>query len=433
MIVKKVVLFIATRYINLSGKDVISKIALVAFLSITVGVATSVVVLSITNGFREDLKEKMIGKESHISVIGRGLGIKDYDFFANEIKKIFPWVVDADPYYEGQGLLRKWGDNIHGTLIMGITTNTIKRYQKHFKLLKGSYELKRGEILLAETIAYNLRATVGSEIEVIVKPPLEGELPRIRTFIVKGIFSTGYGDYDNILSAVLIEDAQSIFKVGKLAYGISVMVDDVEKVKEYKYQILNKFSGEFIVLTWQDTNRNLFEAMYNQKTVMMLILFLFFTVVSFGIIGTMMSLALDKKSEIAILKAIGMRNIDILNIFVIAGALLGVFGSIVGLLIGVLISINLEAITLGIENFVNFIIFNLSYPVAKMINPYVSYPEKFEFFKSNVYYIKSFPTKVEFLDLFLISVFATSVSILAGLFPALRASKLKPSEILRNE
>lgn len=430
---RKVVLFIAGRYISFSGKDVISKISLVSFLSIFVGVATSVVVLSITNGFREDLKEKMIGKDAHISVIGRGLGIKNYEFFINDMKSNFVWIKEAQAYYQGQGLLRRWGDLIQGTLIMGITTNTIERYKKYFKLLAGSYEIKPGEILLAESLAYNLRAQVGTQIEVIVKPPIEGELPNVKVFKVKGIFSTGYGEYDSILSVMLLEDTQKIYQVGDIAYGISLIVDNVDKVKEYKYKILNKYSGGFIVLTWQDTNRNLFEAMYNQKTVMLMVLFLFFVVVSFGIIGTMMSLSLDKKSEIAILKAIGMKGVDILNIFVIAGAILGVLGSTLGLIVGLLISINLEAITLGVEDFVNYLIFNVSYPIAKFINPYISYPEKFEFFKSNVYYIKSFPTKVEFWDLVLVSSFATIVSIVAGIIPAIRASKLKPSEILRNE
>ncbi len=430
---KKVILFIAFKYTNFSRKDIISKISLVAFLSIFVGVATSVVVLSITNGFREDLKEKMIGKEAHISIIGRGLGIKNYSYIINDIKTNFNWVVQAEPYYQGQGLLRIWGDNIQGTLIMGITTNSINRYKKHFKLLEGSYDIKKGEIILGETLAYNLRARIGSEIEVIVKPPIEGELPKIRKFTVKGIISTGYGEYDSTLSVLLLEDAQNLYQVGDIAYGISVMVDNVEKVKEYKYKILNKYSDKPIVLTWQDTNKNLFEAMYNQKTVMILVLFLFFIVVAFGIIGTMMSLALDKKSEIAILKAIGMKSRHIVNIFILSGALLGVIGSICGIILGTLISINLEAITLGIENFVNYIIYNFSYPTAKLINPYTIYPEKFEFFKSNVYYIKSFPTKVELLDLILVSLFATFVAISASLIPALKVSKLKPSEILRNE
>lgn len=430
---KKVVLFIAGRYINLSGKDIISKISLVSFLSIFVGVATSIVVLSITNGFREDLKEKMIGKESHISVIGRGLGIKNYYFFVNDIKTNFGWVREAEPYYQGQGLLRRWGDIIFGTLITGITTNSLERYKKYFKLLEGSYDIKEGEILLGETLAYNLRARIGSEIEAIVKPPVEGELPKVKKFVVKGIFSTGYGEYDSILSVVLLKEAQELYQVGDIAYGISIMVDNIDKVNQYKYQILNRYSGGFIVITWQDANRNLFEAMYNQKTVMLLVLFLFFVVVSFGIIGTMMSLALDKKSEIAILKAIGMESKDILGIFILSGAFLGIVGSLSGLVVGVLISINLEAITLGIENFINYIIFNLSYPIAKLINPYISYPEKFEFFKSNVYYIKSFPTKVEFWDLALVSIFATTVSVFAALIPALRTSKLKPAEILRNE
>ncbi|MEN2997560.1 MAG: ABC transporter permease [Brevinematia bacterium] len=430
---RKVVIFIAGRYINFSGRDIISKISLVSFLSVVVGVATSVVVLSITNGFREDLKDKMIGKDAHILVIGRGLGIENYEFLINDIRANLKWAKEVEPYYQGQGLLRRWGDNIHGTLVMGVTTNSIRRYSRYFKLIDGSYELGDGEILLGETLAYNLRARVGSEIEVIVKPPVEGELPRIRKVRVKGIFSAGYGEYDSILSVLLLKDAQKLYQVGNIAYGVSIMVDNVDKVKEYKYAILNRYSGAFIVLTWQETNRNLFEALHNQKTVMFLVLFLFFVVVSFGIIGTMMSLALDKKSEIAILKAIGMHSRDILQIFTIAGAVLGTVGSFFGLLIGVFISINLEAITLGIEDFVNYVLFNLSYPVAKVVNPFISYPEKFEFFKSNVYYIKSFPTKVEFGDLILISLFAVSVSVFASLIPALRASKLKPAEILRNE
>lgn len=430
---RKVNLFIASRYVNLTGRDVISRISLVSFLSVFVGVATSVVVLSITNGFREDLKEKMIGKEAHISLIGRGLGIENYEFLVKDIKESFVWVKEAEPYYQGQGLLRRWGDAIFGSLIVGITETSIERYKRYFRLLSGSYDLKEGEILLGETLAYNLGVRVGSEVEVIVKPPVEESLPRIKKFVVRGVFSTGYGEYDSILSVILFKDAQKLYQVGNIAYGISVMVDNVDRVREYKYQMLSRYSRDLIILTWQEMNVNLFEAMYNQKTVMLLVLFLFFVVVSFGIVGAMMSLALDKKSEIAILKAIGMRSKDVLQIFVISGAFLGTTGSFLGLIVGTLISINLEAITLGIEDFVNYIIFNFSYPTAKIINPYMMYPEKFEFFKSNVYYIKSFPTKVELWDLVFISMLSTTVSVLAALIPAVRASKLKPAEILRNE
>lgn len=429
---RRINLFVASRYVKLSGKDALSKISLVAFLSIFVGVATSIVVLSITNGFREDLKQKIVGKDAHIVVIGRGLGIKNYNELSKDLKNSFSWVKEAEPYYQGQGLLRLYGDNILGSLVIGATYNSIERYKKYFKLLYGGFDLSKGEIILAETLAYNIGAKVGSEVEVIVKPPTQ-DLPVIRKFRVKGIFSTGYGEYDSVLSVILFEDAQKLFNVGKLAYGINIMVDDIDKVKDYKYRILNRYSGDFLVLTWQDTNRNLFEAMYNQKTIMIMILFLFFVVVSFGIVGTMMSLSLDKKSEMAILKAVGMRSSDIVEVFILAGAFLGIVGSFSGIILGLLISINLESITLGLEDFVNFIVFNISYPFAKVINPFIPYPEKFEFFKSNVYYIKSFPTKVEFIDLVLVSIFATTVSIVASLLPALRASKLKPAEILRNE
>ncbi|MGC8869902.1 MAG: ABC transporter permease [Brevinematia bacterium] len=429
---RRINLFVASRYVKLSGRDALSKISLVAFLSIFVGVATSIVVLSITNGFREDLKQKIVGKDAHIVVVGRGLGIKNYEEFSKSLKDSFSWVKDADPYYQGQGLVRVYGDNILGSLIVGSTTNSIDRYKKYFKLIYGDFNLSSGDILLAETLAYNVGARVGTVVEVIVKPPTQ-DLPVVKKFKVKGIFSTGYGEYDSILSVISLEDAQKLFNVGKLAYGINVMVDDIDKVKEYKYQILNKYSGSFIVLTWQDTNRNLFEAMYNQKTIMIMILFLFFIVVSFGILGTMMSLSLDKKSEIAILKAIGMRSSDIVQVFVISGAFLGIIGSLSGIILGLLISINLESITLRLEDIINFFIFKVSYPIAKFINPITSYPEKFEFFKSNVYYIKSFPTKIEFLDLVLVSLFATTVSVIASLLPALRTSKLKPAEILRNE
>ena len=425
-------LFISLRYINFSSKDTIAKISFISLLSIIVGVGTSIVVLSITNGFREDLKNKMIGKDAHIVVIGRGLGISNYDIVTKDLKQ-FPWVLEAEPYYQGQGLLRQYGDLIQGTLITGITTNALKRYKENFKLLYGSYELKKGEILLAETIAYNVGASVGREIEVIVKPPVEGTLPVIRKFRVKGIFSTGYGDFDSVLSVMLLEDAQKLFGVGNIAYGINVMVDDVDKVKYYANVIFNRYGGLFIVYTWQDLKRNLFEAMYNQKTVMMLILFLFFVVVSFGIIGTMMSMTLDKKSEIAILKAIGLRSRDVLQVFVIDGVILGLLGSIIGSVIGIIITINLETITFAIEDFVNFLLYNFSYPIAKFFNPKVMYPEKFEFFKSNVYYIKSFPTKLEFVDVFFVSVFATFVSTVAAIVPALRASNMKPAEILRND
>ncbi len=430
---KKHVFQIAIRYINLSSVDTISKISLITFFSIVVGVATAIVILSITNGFREDLKQKMIGKEAHISMIARGIGLKGYEIIAIDLKSNYKWIKDIQPYYTGQGLIRRYGDNITGVVINGITQEKLETYKKYFKLERGKFEIGNGNILLADTLAYNIGARIGEEIEVIVKPPKDEDLPLVKTFKIAGIFSTGYGEFDSVLCVISLQDAQKLFKVGKIAYGFNIMVDNPENVKEYKYQLNETHRKDFIILTWQDLNRNLFEAMYNQKTVMTLILFFFFVVVAFGILGTMMSLVLDKKSEIAILKALGVTSSDIMNIFILVALLLGIFGSFVGSLLGILITINLETITLGIENIVNYFMFNISYPIAKYLNPYILYPEKFEFFKSNVYYIKSFPTKVELWDIFMISSFAVFVSVLSAFLPASRASKLRPAEILRNE
>lgn len=431
--IKKSIIWVATRYVSLLNSDVISKISLITLISIIVGVAASIVILSITNGFREDLKEKMIGKESHISLIARGLGTPNYKTISSNLISSYPWIKDAQPYYTGQGIIRKYADIMSGIMVNGITKESLNRYKGTFKLIKGEFSIDKRNILLAETLAHNTQSRVGDTVELIVKPPKEEELPVVETFKVSGIFSTGYGEFDSVLTVMSLENAQKLFRVGNLAYGISISVDDVEKVNQYKYILLSKLNKDFLVLTWQDMNRNLFEAMYNQKTVMIMILFFFFIVVAFGILGTMMSMVMDKKSEIAILKAIGMNSYDIMMIFMTSGAILGILGSFVGSVIGLLISVNLQNITIGIEHIVNFFLYNIAYQISRILNPYELMPEKFEFFKSNVYYIKSFPTKIEFADVAMISIFATGISVLAGAIPAYRASKLNPAEVLRNE
>ncbi len=441
-LLNKAEVLIALRYLKGQKGSSVKLISRISMIAISVGVAASVVVLSSVNGFRENLKEKVLGKESHVIVIGKGLGIENYKEVSRSLKNL-PFVKRVTPFYEGRGLIKSYADRNFGAIIRGIPkfiyTND-KEFRSKFHMVKGLFVIGDNRIVLGETLALNLGVTIGDEVELLVLPAEEDEFsgmftPKTERFIVSGIFTAGMADYDTSLSFISLKDAQNLFEVGDIAYGLAIRTVDPDKAQEYAEKIdsfiKRKFGKIAYVLSWIDLNRNLFKMFSDQKVMMGVVLFFFFVVIAFNIMSSIMSLVYDRKTDIGILKAVGFSETSIKNIFLINGFVIGLTGAVLGNALGIAVAVTLNDILKAIE----FVINSTQNIAFSLVSPFKTVPPPipFEFIKKSVYYLSQFPIKVELGDLVMLSLFSITTSVLAGVIPAVHASRMRPVEVLRNE
>ncbi len=425
------VLYLASKYMRFKASERgISTIAIIAFLTIVISAAAAVVILSAANGFHYSFIEKLMTKDAHVTIYGPDKGIADYESIIQEITKI-RGVETAYPFYDGQALI-EGSLNIWGAYIKGIPKHFYEHdedFQTQFKVLDGTFDLsERFSIALGENLALNLGVGVGSYVTLTVYN--EDLFSATYKFRVTGIFSAGYADYDTSLAFVSFEDAQEIYNAFGYAYGIAVKVDRPFEADRY-IPSFKEICPQYYMTTWKDMNRENLVSLENEKTLMMVILFVFFGIVFFNILATMIAMVLDRREEIGILKAMGLKPSDTLGVFLFTGFLLGVVGSFLGVAAGLFFTIALNTILHFIEYVIDFVNFFAFYLVSQVTQ--IPYPSHFEFFKSTVYYITSFPIRIEYGDLVFIILASVAVSSLAIIFPARQASRLRPVEVLRND
>lgn len=425
---------IANRYLYSEGDKVITYLTNISLWVIILGVAASIVVMSVTNGFNEDIKSKVLGKESHLLMIARDGYYEDYEGVAREVEK-FLWVRRAIPFSEGEALLLSYRDRVFGTLVRAVSEKDFQFFKNFLQRISGEMELRDGGILLAESLAINLGVSVGDTVTLVVAKTTGffGKIMIPKPFRLKviGIFSTGYAEYDKVFSIISLPTAEKIYGTKNIVWAIGIYVDNPEKAGIYRWYLYSKFGKGSQILTWMDINRNLFIALHDQKVIMAIVMFFFFVVVGFAILGSMISLVLDKKREIAILKAMGYTPTDIMQIFIYLGSILSLRGALIGTILGVFVSLNLGGMLQLVEDVIN-LLNDGAYRFIRLYK-FIPRPEKFQFFKSYVYYIQTFPVKVEFGDLVFVFLLAVLISVLATLLPAYNASKMRPAEIIRNE
>lgn len=423
--------YLASKYMRFKASERgISTIAVIAFLTIVISAAAAVVILSAANGFHYSFIEKLMTKDAHISVYGQNGGLPEYESMMTEISKL-RGVKSVTPFFDGQALiegpLNTWGTVIKG--MPGTFYDQDQDYRTQFKVIDGTMDLSQPFcIALGENLALNIGAGVGSYVTLTV---YDSELfSATYKFRVTGVFSAGYAEYDTSLAFISFDDAQMIYNMPGAAYGLAVKVDKPFEAKKYLPQIAGICPGDYIT-TWMDLNKANLTALRNEKTLMMIILFVFFGIVFFNILATMIAMVLDRREEIGILKAMGLTPSDTLGVFLLTGFLLGVTGSFLGVAAGLLFTIGLNPLLHFIEYVIDFVNFNAFYIVSHFTQ--IPYPSHFEFFKSSVYYITSFPIKIEYGDLVFIILASVTVSTLAIIVPARKASKLRPVEVLRND
>ena len=411
--------FIGLRYLKAKRKQTfISIITIISIVGVWLGVWVMITVLSVMSGFEKTLKEKILGTQAHLVVLKVDQqGMADYQEVLKQVQDV-PGVVSAAPFIFNQVMLSS-ESNVSGVVIKGIDPDQVGKVTELAHNMKtGSLQALKNEgdspgIILGAELAKHLGTTLNDAIQVI--SPLGtitpmGMMPKMKRFRVAGIFYSGMYEYDNTMAYVSLESAQKFFGMGARVTGIEIKTNNIYKVKEIGKEIRQKMGFPFWTKDWMEMNRNLFSALKLEKIVMFIILVLTVLVAAFNIISTLIMVVMEKHKDIAILKSMGAPSSGILKIFVIEGLVIGVVGTILGTIQGLLIALNMDTIQ-------EFLEAQLGYKLLA----------------SDVYYIDKLPSQVNPLDVVLIIVTVIGISLLATLYPSWRASRLDPAEALRYE
>ncbi len=416
-------LFIGLRYLKAKRKSTfISIITFISTAGVTLGVMALIVVLAVMTGFEEDLKEKILGTNAHIVVVRNGGPMEDYRQVMEKLKG-FKGVTAATPFIYNQVMLSS-GKNVSGVVLRGIDVQSDRLVTRLSKsVTEGSLdrlEPRMGDgpdalpgLLVGKELAKHLNLFVGDKINVISPmgniTPL-GMMPKMKPFRVAGIFNTGMFEYDSTLAYISLDQAQAFFDLDDTVTGIQLKVEDVYHTGELARSINRTLGMDYFARDWMQMNRNILFALKTEKVVMFVILTLIVLVAAFGIASTLFMVVMEKTRDIAILKSMGATGTSIMKIFVLEGLIIGVIGTILGVISGLLVAFNLE-------------------PIINVIQKITGQ----NFFSKDVYYLDRFPSLVVPSDVVLISVTAVLISFIATLYPAWQASRMLPAEALRYE
>ena len=412
-------LFIGLRYLKAKRKSTfISLITLISVAGVALGVMALIIVLAVMTGFEEDLKDKILGTNAHVVILNGTGAIEDYQGLLQRVKGI-DGVMAATPFIYNQVMLSS-GKNVSGVVLRGIDVQSdAKVTNLHKSMVEGNLKSLDNEIgktpglVIGKELAKNLGLFVGETVDVI--SPMGnitpfGMMPKMRRFQVTGIFNTGMFEYDSTLAYVSLPEAQQFLGMGDVATGIQLKVRDVYKTGELAKQINQELGPPYHARDWMQMNKNILFALKTEKSVMFIILTLIVLVAAFGIASTLFMVVMEKTRDIAILKSMGATSRSIMQIFVLEGVIIGVLGTAIGVLSGLLVALNLEPIVSVVQKLTGF-----------------------ELFSKDIYYLDHFPSRVITSDVLLISVTAVLISFAATLYPSWAASRMSPAEALRYE
>ena len=410
-------LFIGLRYLKAKRKQTfVSLITLISIAGVMVGVTALIVVIAVMNGFKEDLRDKILGVTSHVVISRFDGNISKYQEVKAKVEEV-SGVNAATPFIYTQVMISS-RKAISGAVLRGIEPQTASKVINLQKNLRaGSLKELEAEnkpegmratpgIILGNELARNIGASRGEPVTVISPlgrlTPL-GRVPRSQTFRVAGIFDSGMYEYDSTIAYVSLWAAQRFLGIGDRVTGIEVRVDDIYAADRVARAIGKALGGyPYWSRDWMRMNKNLFSALKLEKIVMFIILTLIILVAAFNIVGTLIMVVIEKTRDIAILKSMGATRRSIMKIFMIEGAVIGLVGTLLGLLGG--------------------------YTICTLLATY-----KFIELPSDVYYISTLPVQMNPLDVALIALAAIVITLAASVYPAWQASRFDPAEAIRYE
>ncbi|MBM3506322.1 MAG: lipoprotein-releasing ABC transporter permease subunit [Alphaproteobacteria bacterium] len=405
---------IAARYLRARREGFISVIAWLSLIGIALGVATLIIVMSVMNGFRAELVERILGIGGHVIVRGTTAGIPNFDEEIARIRGV-PDVVRALPIVEGRVMVMSANGTASGALVRGVRLADLRQMPLiNEGVVSGSLDAfgPPDSVVLGDRLALNLGVRVGDTVTFVAPettPTPMGNVPRMKGYKVAATFDIGMYEYDSALAFLPLEAAQVFFRLADRVSAIEAIVTDPEQPDTVRAAIRQAVPG-LRVFDWRDSNTQFFNALEVERNVMFLILTLIILVAALNVISGLIMLVKEKRGAIAIMRTMGASRGIILRVFFLAGASVGVIGTLAGFVLGLSFALNIETIRQWIESLTGT---NL--------------------FAAEIYFLSTLPAKVDPSEVALVTGMALALSFLATLYPSWRAARTDPVEVLRSE
>ncbi len=402
---------ITFRYLKTRKKDgFLNVISIFSFIGISLGVAVLIIVMSVMNGFRTELINKIIGFNAHIVV----------DPFSNQIdkKKINDdklKFISEDLIFSNDGesiLMNK--DFTKGIILRGYESEDFPKLQiiKNENFIGNKSDLIKNNISIGKELSFALNLKIGDKVSIMSSTGIEtiiGNLPKQQTFIINSLFESGLAEFDQSVAFININTLEDFFDLNSNSRKLEIYLKNPSDIENNKTIVQSIFEDEF-VYSWSDMNKSLFSALKVERNVMFIILSLIIIVAAFNIISGLTILVKNKTREVAILKSIGVLNKSITKIFFLVGVIIGTSATLFGIFLGVLFSIYIENVRVFLST-----IFNIS------------------LFPEEIYFLSKMPSEINFYSIFIISICSIVITIIVSIFPAIKASKLDPVKSLKYE
>ena len=409
-------LFVGLRYFRAKRRNqFISFISGMSLVSIAIGVMALITVLSVMNGFQNELRDRILGMTADATVSGFDSRLTDWPAVRQDALTQ-PHITGAAPYVEDQAMLAN-GSNMSGTEVRGVLPGlegSVSEVGQRMasgsltSLSPGSYG-----IVLGKDLAYALGVAPGDKVILMISQgnvTPAGLIPRFRRFTVTGVFDAGMYEYDRGLALINLQDAQVLYGMAGAVSGVRLKLDDKFLAPQVARQLVDVFHGAYYVSDWTQDHVNFFKAIAMEKTVMFIILSLIELVAAISIAITLVMAVTDKQADIAILRTLGATPRAIMGVFIVQGTIIGFLGTLLGLVLGVLLAHNLNDIMHFLQRAFHT-----------------------EFLPSSVYYISDLPAAIYTSDVLKITIASFLLTVLSTLYPAWRAARTQPAEALRYE
>lgn len=414
---KPLAMFIGLRYLRASkGSGFISFVTAASVAGVALGVATLIVVLSVMNGFENELRDRLLGMTSHASIVDEG-GLRNWQPLVADMQSADE-IIAAAPYTELEGML-SGPAGYAGAIVTGIEPELEANVsQVAANMLLGSLQdLQAGSnnIVLGRALAQRLGAAVGDRLSLLVPQPLQqgnNVGSRLGSFTVSGIFELGVQDHDSIRALIHLQDADELGQMLGAVSGVRLLTDDIFAAPFTVREQLAIIDApdSLLIRDWTQENASYFRAIRIEKLMMTLLLSLIIGVAAFNIVATLVMIVTEKRSGIAILRTIGCSRPNVIAIFVLQGTLVGWLGAIIGIGLGVTLALNIETVAPALESLLGF-----------------------QFMPADLYYLTELPSDLRSGDVIWVSVIVLVLTSLATVYPALRAASVQPAEVLRYE